>query len=333
MIGFIKAAFKPRSTPSKPAASSSKPLAKVAPRGKTNRYGVFKKTDKGEEARRFYVQDEDDDWYKESRSGTGEKQYKKVNIAGAATSIRLNKTTGKHEPVAEYDSREQRFANMVGRAGGTLRKEGDPVTYSGVKETKRYGSSFFMPPVEPRSQKTIVAESRAAGIKRQAESAESARKARENKYRESSRDVSAYMSHKIEPKTGAGDPFDYAAKKSKEAKLSKEIGDYIGDYHSPKVKPKFGTGYDSFDAGFAKPHVKPKPAGTERAGSAGSKATTPPPTGGSSAYERMAAGKKAAAERRAAEAAAAAESEKAAAEAADGTVKPKKGGKKGKAKS
>lgn len=253
MLGFFKA----RTRTAAPAAPSAKPSMKVTPRGKTSRYRTFHKDEKGNEhGNRILVQDEDDNWYSEERnSKTGEVGYREYKVAGAGTDTRYNSITGRKEPVAEYDSKKQRIASDLARYNQTLRQEGgdidrlsgDPFHHAGTKNAKVFGNIQYLPPVDPRNKKTIAVDTE--------------REARDAPFKA----PGFAGGPRIAPKKTGYDSFDHADRKAKEAKLTSEINSYMGDYH--KVKPKSATGYDSFDAGFAKPYVTPKPAGTESAGS------------------------------------------------------------------
>lgn len=259
MIGFFKAAFKRPSgsgTGSGLGSPGAKPSMKVTPKGKTSRYRTFHKDEKGNEhGNRILVQDEDDNWYSEERnSKTGEVGYREYKVAGAGTDTKYNSITGRKEPVAEYDSKKQRIASDLARYNQTLRQEGNSLenernspVYSGMKGAKEFGNSLYLPPVDPRNKRTIAADTE--------------REARDAPFKA----PGFAGGPRIAPKKTGYDSFDHADRKAKEAKLTSEINSYMGDYH--KVKPKSATGYDSFDAGFAKPHVTPKPAGTESAGS------------------------------------------------------------------
>lgn len=257
MIGFFKAAFKARpSVSAVPKGASAGGTMKVTPRGKTSRYRTFYKNEKGNEhGNRILVQDEDDNWYSEERnSKTGEVGYREYKVAGAGTDTKYNSITGRKEPVAEYDSKKQRIASDLAKYNQTLRQEGgdidrlsgDPFHHAGTKNAKVFGNIQYLPPVDPRNKKTIAADTE--------------REARDAPFK-----APFAGGPRIAPKKTGYDSFDHADRKAREAKLTSEINSYMGDYH--KVKPKSATGYDSFDAGFAKPHVTLKPAGTESAGS------------------------------------------------------------------
>lgn len=282
MIGFFKAAFKRSSgsgTGSGLGSPGAKPSMKVTPRGKTSRYRTFHKDEKGNEhGNRILVQDEDDNWYSEERnSKTGEVGYREYKVAGAGTDTRYNSITGRKEPVAEYDSKKQRIASDLAKYNQTLRQEGgdidrlsgDPFHHAGTKNAKVFGNIQYLPPVDPRNKKTIAADTE--------------REARDAPFK-----APFAGGPKIALKESTYDPSPWSSP-AKTKEMSEKAAAFralTGDHILPKAKPKpASSGYDTspwakaaetsamrtkaaaFRGMVDDEKVKPKPAGTESAGS------------------------------------------------------------------